>query len=92
MTELFIVMVLRTQRPFGWSKPGRALFVSTLLVAGISMVVPYTPLAPLFGLVPLPTVFLVTLSGITVLYLLASELAKQVLFSRLNPTTAATST
>lgn len=83
MTELFIVMVVRTRRPFIRSRPGRLLFITTLLVSGVAMVFPYTPLAAYFGFVPLPAAFLVALVGITLLYLLVCELAKQMLFDRM---------
>jgi Mg2+-importing ATPase len=65
------------------SRPGGILTVSTLLVAGLAVVLPYTPLASLFGLVPLPMAYLFILLAITLLYLLASEWAKQLLFARL---------
>jgi Mg2+-importing ATPase len=83
MTELFIVMVVRTRRPFIRSKPGKLLFVTTLFVSAVAMVFPYTPLAAFFGLVPLPAVFILSLVAMTLLYLLVSELAKQMLFARL---------
>jgi Mg2+-importing ATPase len=88
MTELFIVMVIRTRRPFIHSRPGGILMATTLLVAGLAVVLPYTPLASLFGLVPLPLSYLLILLAITLLYLLASEWAKQLLFARLEPKTA----
>ena len=83
MTELFIVMVIRTHRPFFRSRPGGILALATLLVAGASVVLPYTALGRVFGLVPLPWTFVLTLLGITLLYLMASEGLKRVMFARL---------
>jgi P-type Mg2+ transporter len=80
MTELFIVMVVRTRRPFLRSKPSGLLLVGTLVVSGIAVLFPYTPLAALFGFVPLPAYYVISLIGITLLYLLVCELAKQMLF------------
>ena len=82
MTELFIVLVIRTRRPFFRSRPGKVLFVATLLVAGTTIFLPYTRLGTLFGMVPLPAGFVLLLLGITATYLLASEAAKHVLYGR----------
>jgi Mg2+-importing ATPase len=77
MTELFIVLVIRSRRPFFRSRPGGLLLGSTLLVAAATLALPYTPLAAPFGLVPLPPGFLALLLAITAAYLLASEAAKR---------------
>jgi P-type Mg2+ transporter len=82
MTELFIVLVVRTRGRFFRSRPGRLLLVSTLLVAGTTVFLPYTPLGPLFGFVPLPPLFVLLLLGITGGYLLASETVKGWFFRR----------
>jgi Mg2+-importing ATPase len=84
MTELFIVMVIRTHRPFFRSKPGRILAIATLLVAATTITLPYTALGKIFGLVPLPWYIMLTLIGITTLYLLASELVKRLIFAQLS--------
>jgi Mg2+-importing ATPase len=82
MTELFIVLVIRTQRPFLRSRPGTLLLASTLLVAGATIFLPYTPLGALFGFEPLPAGFVLLLLGITGAYLMASELVKGWFFRR----------
>lgn len=83
LTQMFIVMVIRTHRSIFKSKPGRILSIATLSVAGSVVVLPYTPLGALFGLVPLPWYFMVTLVSITALYLLTSEVVKRVMFAKL---------
>jgi Mg2+-importing ATPase len=82
MTELFIVLVVRTRGRFYRSRPGRLLLVSTLLVAGTTVFLPYTPLGALFGFVPLPPLFVLLLLGITGGYLVASEMVKAWFFRR----------
>jgi Mg2+-importing ATPase len=82
MTELFIVFVIRTRRTFFRSRPGRLLLVTTLIVAGTTILLPYTPLGTLFGFVPLPPLFILLLLGITAGYLVASELVKRWFFRR----------
>ena len=82
MTELFIVLVIRTQRPFFRSRSGTLLLTATLLVAGTTIFLPYTPLGALFGFVPLPAGFVLLLLAITAAYLWASELVKGWFFRR----------
>lgn len=77
LTELVIALVVRTRRPFFRSTPGRWLMISTLAVALITLVIPYLPFANLFGFVPLPPMLMVTLIGLTGLYVACAEIAKK---------------
>ena len=45
-----VVLVVRTPRPFYRDKPSRLLFWATLSVMAAAVLVPFTPLAGLFGL------------------------------------------
>jgi Mg2+-importing ATPase len=83
MTELLIMLVIRTQKPFFRSKPGKYLFIGTLLVAAVTLVLPYSPLKGALGFTPLPLPLLLTLLGITGLYVLASEAAKRAFYQRM---------
>ena len=77
-TELLILFVVRTRRPLLRSRPGRALWVSTLLVAVGSVLLPWLPyVASWFDFVPLPAALMGQLLAITLLYLATSELAKR---------------
>jgi Mg2+-importing ATPase len=80
MTELWIMLVIRTQRPFFKSRPGRPLLIGTIIVAGITLVLPYSPLNKLLGFVPLSASLILALAGLTLLYIIASELAKRVFY------------
>ncbi|MBC7264859.1 MAG: magnesium-translocating P-type ATPase [Chloroflexi bacterium] len=82
MTELFIALVVRSRRPFFQSRPGKYLLISTLLVAGITVLIPYLPFAGFLGFTPLPIPVMLALLGITVLYMFASELAKKWFYRR----------
>jgi Mg2+-importing ATPase len=75
-----VVLVIRTRRPFYRSRPGRYLFVATMLIAGAALVVPFTPLGRLFGFDSLPIHFLAVMAGITVLYIVAAEVAKRTFY------------
>lgn len=83
MTELLIMLVIRTQRPFFQSKPGKGLFYSTMVVALITLSLPFVPkLNSLLGFTPLPITLLLTLLGITLIYILINEVTKRYFYRR----------
>lgn len=82
LTELFIVLVVRTRGPFYRSRPGTLLLATTLCLAGTTLCLPYTKIGELFGFVPLPVPFVILLLGISAGYLVASEVAKGWFFRR----------
>jgi Mg2+-importing ATPase len=82
MTELLVMLVIRTRRPFYRSKPGKYLLLGTLLVAAVTLVLPYSPLSKPLGFTPLPPALLLTLLGISGLYVVASEVTKYAFYRR----------
>jgi Mg2+-importing ATPase len=82
LTELVIVLVIRTRHVFFRSRPGKLLLVVTLVFIGITLVIPYLPFISVFGFVPLPVPILLTMLGLTMLYVVATELAKKYFYSR----------
>ena len=77
-----VVFVVRTRLPFFRSKPSRAMLVITLLVAGITLALPYTPLAGTLGFTPLQPIYLGLIFGIVIVYLISAELAKRWFYRR----------
>ncbi|MBW0434784.1 magnesium-translocating P-type ATPase [Leptospira yasudae] len=77
-----IVLVIRTRNAFYKSKPGRALFSTTLAVVAITTVLPFSPIAGTFGLVALPLPFLGILIGIVAIYVSAAEIAKRIFYKK----------
>jgi Mg2+-importing ATPase len=77
LTELVIVLVVRTRLPAHRSPPGRLLWTSTAAVAALTVAVPWLPGSAWFGFTPLPAAVLATVLAITAAYALASELAKR---------------
>jgi P-type Mg2+ transporter len=76
LTELVIALVVRTRRPFFRSRPGSVLLWSTLALIALTFAIPYLPFIAVFGFVPLPGVLLVTVSAITAMYVVATEVVK----------------
>jgi Mg2+-importing ATPase len=58
------------------------LSIATLLMVGVTLMMPYTPLAWAFELSPLPLPFLLVMGLIVILYVIAAELAKRVFYAR----------
>jgi Mg2+-importing ATPase len=83
LTELVIALVVRTRRVFFRSRPGNLLLASTVAVIGITLVLPYVPFNSLLGFVPIPAPLMLVLIGLTVLYVVVAELAKQFFYTRL---------
>jgi Mg2+-importing ATPase len=77
-----IVPVVRSRKPFFKSRPGRHLLLATLLVAGITLVLPFTPIGKVFGLAPLPASFLWLMGIIVVLYVISAEVLKTVFYKK----------
>jgi Mg2+-importing ATPase len=75
-TELAVLLVLRTRRPFFRSRPSRLLLTTSLLVAALTLFVPYSPLAGVLGLDAPPAVLLVVLAIVTALYVAVTEVVK----------------
>ncbi len=83
LTELVIALVVRTRRPFYRSRPGNWLLISTVLVIIVALVLPYLPSSSIFGFVPLPVPLLLSMIGLTLVYVLAVELAKKSFYGRI---------
>ena len=75
-----IVLVIRSRRPFFKSRPGRYLLAATSTIVVLTLIVPYTPLARLFGFGPLPFAFMVLIGAIVLLYIIAAEVAKRAFY------------
>jgi Mg2+-importing ATPase len=76
-TELAVMLVLRTARPFFRSRPGTALLASSAAVAVVAVALPYTALAEPLGLVAIPARVIVALVALTATYVVANEGAKR---------------
>ena len=76
-TELAVMLVLRTARPFWRSRPGRGLLATSVFVAVVTVALPYSPLAEPLGLVGVPARILAALVVLTALYVAANEAIKR---------------
>lgn len=80
LSEILILLVIRTRRAFFRSRIGSALLWSSVVVACATLALPYTPLASLLGFVRLSPILVGGVSGVVALYVVASEASKRLLF------------
>jgi Mg2+-importing ATPase len=77
LTELAVVLVLRTRKPAFRSRPSRLLLWSTLAVAAATFAIPFMgEVSTLLGFVPLSGAELAAILGIVGAYIIATETAK----------------
>jgi Mg2+-importing ATPase len=83
VTEVAILLVMRTRRSLFASRPSRALAIASLATVLASVALPYVPLtARWFGFTPMPAPLLAATLGISAGYVAVSELAKRWFFAR----------
>ena len=83
-TQVLVIFVIRT-RGLPWrSRPDGWLTATSLAVVGIAASLPFSPLGPRLGFVPLPPGLMVAIGLLVVAYLCAAELAKRA-FHRATP-------
>jgi len=80
LSELLVLFIIRTYRPSFRSRPGTFIMVSSPILAVITLTLPYLPVAPVFGFVPLPPMVLWIVIVITVLYGIVSEVTKRIFY------------
>ncbi|HSR56976.1 MAG TPA: cation transporting ATPase C-terminal domain-containing protein, partial [Candidatus Binataceae bacterium] len=82
-TQTLVLFVIRTAGSPWSNRPSAPLAITTLAVVAFGMILPFTPLAPPLGLVPLPASFFVFLLFATATYLALVEIVKRRLIGRL---------
>ena len=71
-----VVLVVRTRQVFYRSRPGSWLLRATVLVGLLVLVLPMSPLARVFGFVPMPLALYGAIIGVVAAYVLAAEALK----------------
>jgi Mg2+-importing ATPase len=82
VSACLVVFALRTRAPIGQIQPSRSLLLMSGVVAVVTLLIPYTPLALLFGFTPLPPIILVVMMVIIGVYFLSAEFTKRWFFKR----------
>jgi Mg2+-importing ATPase len=82
VSAALIVLVIRSRKPFYKSQPGKYLLLTTVLVAALTLVLPYTPLAKVFGFSPLPVWFLLLIGIVILFYIITAEIVKKLFYRK----------
>jgi P-type Mg2+ transporter len=81
-TQTLVLLVIRTMgNPFR-SRPSRPLLLTTLFIAALGVILPFTPVAGPMGFTHLPGYYYIFLVAATVAYLGLVEIGKRLLVSR----------
>ena len=84
-TQVLVIFVIRTRGSPLQSRPNPFLAGTSLAVAGVGILLPYTAIGRWFGFVPLPLTFLAALGGMIVCYLVLAEGVKRWFYRRFPP-------
>jgi Mg2+-importing ATPase len=85
LTELVVVLVLRTRQPFYRSRPSALLFWATIAVAVLAVALPFAgPLAGIFSFTPLSLAIVVASLVIVAAYVATTEGLKIWFYRRLS--------
>jgi Mg2+-importing ATPase len=84
LSELCILFIIRTQKNFFKSKPGKYLFIFSIIAFILTIGLPYLPFAEDIGLTPLPLLNLGIMLLIVVFYIVTADLLKVWFFRKYN--------
>ncbi|MCX6090177.1 MAG: magnesium-translocating P-type ATPase [Candidatus Atribacteria bacterium] len=82
ISACLIALVIRTHQPFYQSQPSTTLLTANLLICGVTLFIPFTPLGRFFGFVSIPVWATFVLIGIVALYIASAEVVKHFFFRR----------
>ncbi|MEO0137004.1 MAG: magnesium-translocating P-type ATPase [candidate division WOR-3 bacterium] len=77
-----IVLVIRSQKPFLRSRPGKYLLITTLSIVAATIIFPFTLLAGIFGFNLLPVSFFLFIGLIVLLYIITAEKVKKIFYRK----------
>ncbi|MGZ3808264.1 MAG: HAD-IC family P-type ATPase, partial [Bacteriovorax sp.] len=76
LTELFILLIIRTRKNFFKSKPSKYLVLLSLVGIALTLTLPYIPWAAEIGLVPMPMKNIAVMLAIVTLYIFTADILK----------------
>lgn len=82
-TQCLVIFIIRTAKNPWQSKPSLSLTIMVLTMVSIGILLPFSPLAPLMGFVPLPPMYFLFLISATLIYLLLVEFIKGKIMGKL---------
>jgi len=82
LSELCIVFIIRTHKNFFKSRPGKFLFILSIIAFLLTLGLPYLPIASEIGLKPLPILNLCAMLLIVIAYIITADILKVWFFKK----------
>lgn len=86
LTEMAVMLVLRTRRFFLFSRPGTSLLIFSAITAVAAFGLPYSLLATDFGFVAIPISGVLVIAGLVMAYVIVTESLKMRFKTLMKPT------
>jgi len=85
ISQTLIIHIIRTNKiPFIQSRASWPLTVSTFLVVAVGIFLPFSPIAKIFGFVPLPGLYFAIIGGMLLTYFILTQYIKKYLARKYN--------
>lgn len=84
ISATLIVLVVRSRGRLSASVPSRSLLTATAGVIGITLALPFTPMAAVLGFAAVPSAFIAAMVAIVFAYIVSAEFAKRWFYRRVN--------
>lgn len=83
LTQTLIVHIIRTNRiPFLQSRASLPMTLITMSIMAAAVIIPYSPVGPVLGMVPLPVLYWPVIIGYLAIYIVLTHLAKTLFYRR----------
>jgi len=82
VTEIMILLIIRTTKPVLKSSPGIILLATSSCVIAITCILPYVGSGRLLGFEPLPLPVVLAMAAITIAYAISAEMTKKAFFKK----------
>ncbi len=83
ISATMVVLIIRTRKPFFKSRPRKHLLLATLFIACITIILPFTPFAELFGFKGISFLYLFAIGIIVIMYIVMAEMVKKIFYKRI---------
>jgi P-type Mg2+ transporter len=80
LTQVLVVLVIRTRQAPWKSKPHRYMLIATACAAALAFIIPFSPIGAIFGLVAIPLPMIFAIIALAIGYLITAEIAKRAFY------------
>lgn len=77
-TMMGLHVIRSSKRPFLETHASIAVYATTILISIVTLLIPFTPLGSIIGLVPIPLIYIVVILGVSFLYCMLASFVKKI--------------